>query len=315
LDLEKGKMDEKLLTEDIGNLNKHFDDRDWTRFFRTWERLEGHIKKMEQTGDLPGGSAKLIEEVPASPGVIILSRKMSKEIKDTKGADIKITSKESGISRLAKEMEKKKKLIEGKPKRKRTRSSGKKKKDQKEEPKELSDIAKSIAGARIEKLKESDSKALSEEAPPPGDNMGEMIEDIMEIDTSVNKKDSEMEVEMVRDKLKLFFEKFPMMSQLDEAKSKFDKGDELLKKDDKIGALDEYRTAMSIAIKIGKVHMDMNKALVTVRSTLDKLKKKGFENGNAEDLYNEGCLLLKEGDLSGCARTIKSIREELSKME
>jgi hypothetical protein len=213
-------------------------------------------------------------------------------------------------------MEKKKKLIEGKPKKRSVKAvSKKKKKDEKEEPGELADIAKSIAGARIEKLKKSDSKALSEEAPPPSDNMDEMMEDILEIDTSVNKKDSEMQVEMVRDKLKLFFEKFPKMSQLDEAKSKFDSGENLLEKDDKTGAMDEYRAAMSIAVKIGKVHMDMNKALATVRSTLDKLKKKGFENGNAEDLYNEGFMLLKEGDLSGCARTIKSIREELSKME
>ena len=206
-------------------------------------------------------------------------------------------------------------MIEVKSKKIKYIAPSKKGKGRKKEDGELVDIAKSIAGARIEKLKESDSKALSDKVPLPDNSVDEMMEDILEIDTSVRKKDNSVEAENVREKLKLFFDKFPMMSQLDEAKSKFENGEELLKKNDKTGAIDEYRAAMSIAIKIGKVHMDMNKALATVRTTLNKLKKKGFKSGDAEGLYNEGCMLLKEGDLLGCARTIKSIREELSKLD
>jgi hypothetical protein len=163
---------------------------------------------------------------------------------------------------------------------------------------------------------ESDSRALGGDDPiPASDDVDVMMEDIKEIDTSFKKKDESVEAVKVREKLKLFFDKFPMMSQLDEARSRFENGEALLEKGKKSEAIREYRVAMSIAIKIGKVHTDMRKALKTVRATLDKLRKKGFESGVAEDLYNEGNLLLNEGDLLGCARTIKSIREELTRME
>jgi hypothetical protein len=195
------------------------------------------------------------------------------------------------------------------------KGKGAKKGKAKEEGQDLADIARSIAGERIEKLKKSRSQALADKESPSKDDVVELIEDIQEIDTSVKKKDQALEAEKVREKLKAFFDRFPMMAQLDDARSHFEKGEKLLEKGKSAGAVKEYRVAMSIAIKIGKVHMDMTKALKTVRTTLDKLKKKGFESGGAEDLYSEGKTLLKEGDLLGCARTIKSIREELAKME
>ncbi|MGA1848057.1 MAG: tetratricopeptide repeat protein, partial [Thermoplasmatota archaeon] len=65
-----------LLAEDIVNLSQQFEARDWNRFFRTWERVEGHVKKMENKGALPGGSLERIEgAAPASPGLEVLSRK------------------------------------------------------------------------------------------------------------------------------------------------------------------------------------------------------------------------------------------------
>ncbi|MGA1873319.1 MAG: tetratricopeptide repeat protein [Thermoplasmatota archaeon] len=313
MDLTSKEKTDNLLSEDIANLGQQFKSRDWNRFFRTWERLEGHIRKMETKGILPGGSSKLMEEAPESPGIDILSRKRATRGGIRRPGPSRKTESEDGISRLAKDMAQKKKLIENTGKGKKAEKSPKEppKKDDEKGSKELAEMARSIAGARIEKLKKSDSKAL-DEVPILDGEAGEMIEDMLDIDTSMEKKET-VEAEHVREKLVAFFRRFPLMLQLDEVKSHFKKGEELLKdgKDDE--ALKEYRVAMSTAIKVGKIHMDMGKKLTTVRSTLNRLSESGYENWEAEDLYQEASTLFKEGDLLGCARTIKSIRDALAK--
>jgi hypothetical protein len=191
----------------------------------------------------------------------------------------------------------------------------KKKKTQEKDAKgseKLADMARSIAGARIEKLKESDSRALKEDAKIIDGGAGTIIEGMLEIDTSIEKKEK-VDAEQVREKLIAFFKRFPLMMQLDEVNIHFKKGEKLLKSDKEEEALKEYREAMSTAIKVGKVHMDMGKKLGTVRATLTKLKESGYENWEAEDLYQEASTLFKEGDLLGCARAIKSIRDALAK--
>ncbi|MGA1819672.1 MAG: tetratricopeptide repeat protein [Thermoplasmatota archaeon] len=309
--LTKDSASDKLLVEDISNIKQQFEAGDWNRFFRTWERIEGHIRKMEKSGMLPGGSTKMIEEAPASPGIDILSRK--RILKDTKvkPQTVKAEQREGGISKLAKDMAYKRELIDSKKKDgtdKRTGGKGGK------VPDKLTDVARSIAGARIEKLKESHSKALKGNSPIGDGGAGTMIEDMLEIDTSIEKKEK-VDAEQVREKLIAFFKRFPLMMQLEEVNVHFKKAEELLKDEEEEEALNEYREAMATAIKVGKVHMEMGRKLGTVRATLTKLKDSGYENWEAEDLYQEASTLFKEGDLLGCARAIKSIRDALAKTE
>ncbi|MGA1793224.1 MAG: tetratricopeptide repeat protein [Thermoplasmatota archaeon] len=307
--LTKDSVSDKLLIEDISNIKRQFEAGDWNRFFRTWERIEGHIRKMEKSGILPGGSTKIIEEAPASPGIDILSRKKILKGKMSRPPPVKAEQREGGISKLAKDMAYKRQLIDDKKKdngTKKTKGKASKSSDK------LSDVARSIAGARIEKLKESHSKALEEDSPLLDGGAGTMIEDMLEIDTSIEKKEK-VDAEQVREKLIAFFKRFPLMMQLEEVKVHFKKAEDLLKNGKKKEALFEYREAMTTAIKVGKIHMEMGKKLGTVRATLTKLKDSGYENWEAEDLYQEASTLFKEGDLLGCARAIKSIRDALAK--
>jgi len=310
--LTKESVADKLLMEDISNIGQQFEARDWNRFFRTWERIEGQIRKMENSGMLPGGSTKMIEEAPASPGMDILSRK--KIIKGTiaRPPPVRADRKEGGISKIAKDMALKKKLIDDTNNREESKKTTPEKEQKSSD--QLADMARSIAGARIEKLKESESRALKGKAPKQESEAGTMIEDILEIDTSIEKKEK-VDAEQVREKLIAFFKRFPLMMQLDEVKVHFKKGEKLFKDNKEKQALKEYREAMSTAIKVGKVHMEMGKKLGTVRATLTKLKDSGYENWEAEDLYQEASTLFKEGDLLGCARAIKSIRDALAKNE
>ncbi|MGA1866569.1 MAG: tetratricopeptide repeat protein [Thermoplasmatota archaeon] len=311
--LTEETVTDRLLSEDILNLRLQFSSRDWKRFFRTWDRLEGHIKKMEKKGMLPGGSMRLIEAAPASPGLDILSRKRTTTGTASRPPPSWRRGGEGGITRLAKDLAVKKKLIEEPGKEDKTRDKERDQTIEKAgEADHLADMARSIAGTRIEKLKKSDSMAVKDGIPIMEIDTGEIIEDMMEIDTSMERKEV-VDSEKVRQKLLLFFDRFPIMLKLDAVRSHFERGEKLFKSGSDGDALIEYRVAMSTAIKIGKVHMDMGKKLATVFSTLSRLREKGYESLEAEELYRHAISLFREGDLLGCARTIKSIRDALAR--
>ncbi|MGA1848056.1 MAG: hypothetical protein ACMUHB_01825 [Thermoplasmatota archaeon] len=218
-----------------------------------------------------------------------------------------------GIKKLAMDMAAKRKMME-KP------GEQKESKDKDEKAEDIVDIARSIAGTRIEELKKSSSRALEDEeqtasaldAPDPereGEIQG-IMEDFIEIDTSSLKKDPKHTAEEVKDKLERFFEMFPPMNQLTESRTHYDNGNRLLKKGEEEEAIKEYRLSLSQAIRIGKVHSDLGKALNTVQKTLVK----GVGGDDIRSLYEQAQELYGEGDLMGCARTISNIKDMMAAM-
>ncbi|MBN1539576.1 MAG: hypothetical protein JW939_05480, partial [Candidatus Thermoplasmatota archaeon] len=167
-----------------------------------------------------------------------------------------------------------------------------------------------------EELKKSSSRALEEEdLPPEGtsdpEREGEIkgiMKDFMEIDTSPGKKLSRSSAEEVKRKLVRFFEMFPPMNQLNESRTHFEKGNRLLEEGKRDGALREYRLSLSQAIRIGKVHSDLGKALEKIGTTLGK----GVGKKDLKDLHEKALELYDEGDLMGCARTISAIKDMMA---
>jgi len=310
--LTAGNVEDDLLAEDIDNLSSQFKARDWGRFFRTWERVEGHVRKMEKKGALPGGSFERIEgAAPGSPGLEVLSRKkVSRRSKGKTQENEQLGNRIGGIKRLAMDMAAKRKLMEGPGKEDTGPVSAPGDGD-------IVEMARSVAGSRIEELKLSSSKALEEgeDLPPIGSSDPEregeikgIMKDFMEIDTSPRKKLSRSSAEEVKRKLVRFFEIFPPMNQLNESRTHFEKGNRLLDEGEQDRALKEYRLSLTQAIRIGKVHSDLGKALEKIETRLGK----GIGRKDIRDHYEKARELFGEGDLMGCARAISSVKDMMA---
>ncbi|MFW3147000.1 MAG: tetratricopeptide repeat protein [Thermoplasmatota archaeon] len=337
--LTEDEVNGSLLAEDIENLNVHYDAADWNKFFRTWERVESQIKKMEKSGILPGGSSEQVKtSAPGhSPGIDILTRKRmlvgtkSDEALAGKTPGKKI--KGDGIKRLALDMAQKRKLMEegsreGGPVQEKTAPPTEKESNEVSvgDMEDIAGIARLIAIERIEELRRSDSKALGDPEEPfviwdisdseevPSGKLVNEMEDLLEIDISVQPQAGvKIDIRKLREKLVGFLDKLPPLPQLNEARDYLDKGDESLSNNDEDSSFEHYRRSLGIAIKVGRVHADMAKALKTVKTTLHKMKEKGRVSKGAEKLYKEAEALFKKGDLLGCAKTIKGIKIELTK--
>jgi tetratricopeptide (TPR) repeat protein len=193
---------------------------------------------------------------------------------------------------------------------------------------DIAGIAKMIAGSRIEQLKRTESFALKEPAPdltketerdgPKGRVQSSdqqyacMMDEFLELDTSPKAKTREKDANEIRKKLECFFEKLPPNLRIDEAKAFYKKGVTLIEIDDSSGAIREFRLAISSAIKIGKLHADLSKALKTVRGTMDKQTSVGQEFLRIEKLYLKADEALDQGSLEDCAKFIKAIRNLLA---
>ncbi|MEA3560010.1 MAG: hypothetical protein U9R75_12225, partial [Candidatus Thermoplasmatota archaeon] len=258
--LSEGNIGGPLLLDDIGNLNNQYKNREWTKFFRTWERIETQMKKMERRGELKGFNMEWFRSMTkgSDKGMEVLSRKQMQIPKDKMGYRPRSRKGGGGIQKLAQDMGEKRKKLEKAPMVKSDKKENEKdprEVDQKElegrtkGEDELMGIARLIAGKRIKELKKDRSKALEEEGGSemlwkndrsdrisPADPVKD-LEDYMDLDTSLRRSDISEDISKVRDKLILFFDKLPELSQLDDASEHFERGEEALRKEENNKAL------------------------------------------------------------------------------
>lgn len=331
--LLEGVPGSELLDQDIDKLKSHYREKDWTKFFRTWERIETKMRKKKKEGELEDIDMERFKPVDMyrDKGIGIITRKRSRHVggKPETGPKWK---KKGGIQELAQNMAEKKKRMEDTMNNVRDGAvdnispEGLSRSKEKEESHEdLGSIAKIIAVERIEELKKNRSKALEEGTVPDvlwvegGDPKRKLpdpvleLEDLADLDTSVRRVDLKEDVERARKRLIDFFDKFPDLPQLEEAKEQFLRGEKALEVNDLSKAIGEFHLAISNAIKVGRVHAEMGRHLRTVGKTLSRLKEKGIVDKNAEKLYSEAEDLYKKGDHLGCARKFRSIKRELKR--
>lgn len=334
--LMKRGIPDQLLRADVDNLMEHFRSREWTKFFRTWERIETQMKKMKDQGELKGIDMDILPPVDlkSDKGIGIISRKRIQKKEKTAGVGSKKMG--GGIQKLAQDMAKKRDMIEGsneeegKVKQKKKRAKEEEQIDdeapeeQYMEEEDISGIAKMIAGARIEELKKKRSKVLDadeitgeerEDQKAMIEGSGHPVNELenLELDTSLKRVDIDEDIEKVKLKLIAFFDKLPDIPQLDDAKDHFQRAEELIEGQEKAKALKEYRNAMKLAIAVGKVHAEMGRSLKKIKNKLKELKSIGLVYEKAEALYKESEEFYRKGDFLGSAQKIKLIKDELTR--
>lgn len=314
--------------EEIGSLRQMFEDREWQRFFRAWDRIEDEIVELSTRKAPEAPRTEAVERMETAmfkrgrppvrttdltrtgriggleSGAIgkIASQAFAKHMKIDEERPLEVGAVDENVSREElEEMVEMEEVVDD------DTNSG------------LAGVARLIAGSRIQDLKGNDSAAVGEEGnarrsrKPEGDRrkLDALMEDFLDLDTTYNKISASKDVIRAREKLERMFEKLPHIKALKDPQSHYEKGVSYLNKGNEPQARAEFKAATSTALKVLKVHKDIDLALKTLRATLDRAKDSGLYLKEPEEVFTIARNHYDNGDLMGSARAIRKIRDIL----
>jgi len=326
--------DDPLFQKDIRSLKELYEKGDHVRFFRTWERVEG---KMERLKTVYRPDSGMVEEDKARQ--ILVRPSLIKRTGEEGAGPMKGDEKGlGGIRKIGLDIAHKRRVMDAE--RERPEEVSEPEPPAVEEPvkaaeppkgNDLVDVAKRIAGSRIEGLKRSRSKAVEDDdakKPSPqaeakdargrkgkGDSLKALMDELMKIDTTIDMSLPKNDLIDLKAKLEEFFSRSPPEMRLKEAKAHYLKAASLMSDGKEKDAFEELKLSMSSSVKEGKLHKDLNKALKTIRKALDRLSNVGRKDLKAEGLYAEAMASFGSGDLVTCQSTLRTIRDELARSD
>ena len=314
--------------EEIGSLRQMFERKEWQGFFRVWDRIEGEIIEL---------STRKVQEGPRAEAVWRMeTAKFMREKPPVRTTDLTRTGRIGGlksgaIGKIASQAFAKHMRIDDDRPLEAGAVEENVSREELEEMAEMEEVvdddansglagvARLIAGNRIKDLRGSDSSAVFEEEDPRSSKKPEgdrrkldaLMEDFLDLDTTYSKITASKDVIRAREKLERMFKKLPHIKALKDPLAHYEKGVSYLDKDKECQARSEFKAATSTALKVLKVHKDIDLALKTLRATLDKAKDSGLYLKEPEEVFTRAREHYDNGDLMGSARAIRKIRDIL----
>jgi hypothetical protein len=186
------------------------------------------------------------------------------------------------------------------------------------EEKNLSGIAKLIAGSRIEALKKVESGAIAVDggtvATPGGERVAQvrdLMDDFMDLDVDAKTTASKEDIDKVKDRLDKLFARMPSLKQLDDSRAHYDEGCKNMESGKSAKALREFKVAISSAVKVCKLHADIGKALQKLKIKIDAESEKGAQTQEVKKIYERAVLQYKSGNLEEAPKLIREVAEAL----
>ncbi len=193
---------------------------------------------------------------------------------------------------------------------------------------DLAGIAKIIAGDRIKKLEEGGYSSMKDDAneqkkkeegslPWSKDRtmdvkgLNGMVSEMMDMEVQPQTSTPMKNAEKAREKLESFYSKLPANLRLEESMSLYTRGLSHLENGDHVGALRQFRLAISSAVKMTKLHSEITKAILSLDKELSIRRKRGDPNAKGEKLFFKAEAALKSGNLAECAILIKQMKNEM----
>ncbi len=333
---------DRLLQRDLLSLRKLYQEEDHQRFFRVWERVEGQMDKIKRQTTIARTGGGTMDE-----GMEILVRRRARKGETPPGRAPR--GRMGGIQRLGLDLAQKKRMLDGDdtedpassvdskktPQSGRGRTHGtlgrkseKRRNEKGKKDENLVGVARLIAGERIRKMEEKDSINKGRNVDDGGkgverlpwsksseldmENISGIMDEAIEMDRTSQKSVSpEQSAKNAKKKLETFYGKLPKNLRLDESMSFYGRGLAHLQRGDHPGALREFRLAISSAVKVTKLHMEITRALLSIDRELSKRRKRGMADREMESLFNKAEESFMNGQLARCAKFIKAIKKDL----
>ncbi len=314
--------------EEIRSLRQMFESREWQRFLRTWDRIEAEILDLSTRKAPEGPKKEVVERMESA-----MSRRGKTPVRTTdltktgtigglrSGAIGKIASQAfAKHMRIDYDKTLEAEVVEEGPSGDELEGMVEMEEVEEEEVhSSLAGVARLIAGSRIQDLKESDSSAVGEEEDPrrsrrsDGDRkkLDALMEGFLDLDTTYDKITASEDIIRTRKKLERMFKKLPHIKALKEPLAHYERGVSYLDKGKEAQARKEFKAATSTALKVLKVHKDIDTALKILRATLDKAKDTGLYLKEPEEVFSRAREHYSNGDLMESAQAIRKIRDIL----
>ena len=203
-------------------------------------------------------------------------------------------------------------------------SRSEEKKENTDQEEDIAGIARLIAGDRIRKLEKGGSTSLEQkekiekESLPWGKDktmdvkgLNGMVDEMMDMEVQPQTSTPMKNAERAKEKLESFYSKLPANLKLDESMALYARGISHMQNGDNVGALRQFRLAISSAVKMTRLHTEITKAISSLDRELSTRRKRGEPNPKGEKLYIRAEVALKAGNLAECATLIKEMKSEI----
>jgi tetratricopeptide (TPR) repeat protein len=312
----------KGLKMEMEKVKESYNAGDWNMFFSLFDRFEENLAEVDWKGRAPAKiSARLSDKGTALP-----SEPPLPVIKPRAGPRLQRGSL-GGIGKIASEAFSKHMKMGGTDERaeKTPIPDAEVNAPPPEQPivppseeKNLSGIAKLIAGSRIEALKRAESASLiapTGKVEPAGAEkevqVMDLMDDFLDLDVTTKTSTTKEDIEKVRGRLDSLFARMPPLTQLEDSKSHYAEGCRSMQEGKSPKALREFKTAISSAVKVCKMHADIGKALQKLKVKIDAETGKGKELNDLLTLYGNAMSLYRSGNLEDTPKLIREIAEAL----
>jgi exonuclease VII small subunit len=138
-----------------------------------------------------------------------------------------------------------------------------------------------------------------------------MVDEMMDMEVQPQTSTPMKNAERAKEKLESFYSKLPANLKLDESMALYARGISHMQNGDNVGALRQFRLAISSAVKMTRLHTEITKAISSLDRELSTRRKRGEPNPKGEKLYIRAEVALKAGNLAECATLIKEMKSEI----
>ncbi|MDG6224952.1 MAG: tetratricopeptide repeat protein [Candidatus Thermoplasmatota archaeon] len=189
--------------------------------------------------------------------------------------------------------------------------------------KNLTGIAKLIAGNRIEVLKREDSGAIDPgfqvdqgpngkiEGRSRSEGISNIVDDFVDLDVDAKMTSSMEDIQRIKNRLDSLFARLPQIAQLEESKGHYSEGVRHIASGKSTPALREFKIAISSALKVCKMHADIGKALQRLKLRMEEESAKGKDINNAKAIYSRASAEYRSGKLEDAPKSIRKLADEL----
>jgi len=294
------------ILKDLVKLREAYSTREWAAFFSMFDRFQAKISEMDK---VPAPVVEALPEIPTP--------------RPRTGPRLQRGSM-GGIGRIASEAFSKRMKMESAPSEPSTVDLSQEESTPLAEGDErnLSGIAKLIAGSRIEALKKVESEAvdptfMGDIPDNPGGERARQVRDLMDdfidLDTTTKTSSTKEDIERIKTRLETLFTRMPPLEQLEDAKGHYAEGCKHMESGKSSRALKEFRTAISSAVKVCKLHADIGKALQKLKVKMEEEGAKGVDVTETGVLLGRASMLYRSGNLEETPKVIREIAERLKK--
>lgn len=328
-----GPAPKKPFLAEMKKIREAYASREWSMFFSAFERFEEKVMAANWKGSPPPSVAARLQPAVSEDGKKTLYEPLPKTPSlRSRGPRMQQRSLMGGIGRIASEaFSKSMKMETGNEASKRDDTSTD---DGSTEftplmvgdDKNLTGIAKLIAGKRIENLKREESGAVDPEFQADPLNEGSVdgqtrpgaisniVDDFVDLDVDVKSTSSMEDIERIKNRLDSLFARLPQLAQLEESKGHYSEGIKHIGSGKSTRALREFKIAISSALKVCKMHADIGKALQRLKLRMEEENTRGKDMTSAKLIYGRAILQYKAGNLEEAPKSIRELADELKRL-